>query len=270
MRRLFLFFALFGGSALSAFAQAPATPTFSPVAGSYTGTQSVTISDATSGVALYYTLDGSTPTTASTSYTGPVSVAATATLKAVATLSFVTITPANQTINAGDQQQYTATDPIGADITGSVTWGSSNTGVATIDGGGNATGVAGGLTNITANSSEAPTYSTVGSAAYTITSDGHAAMPLMSPVAGTYFSPQSVTITDSTPSSTIYYTTDGSTPTTMSSVYSTPISVTVTTTIKAMATASGFTQSFVVGNTYTIAAAGTIQGRRAHFGWLPF
>ena len=39
-----------------------ATPTFSPVAGTYSSTQSVTISTATGGAVLCYTVDGSTPT----------------------------------------------------------------------------------------------------------------------------------------------------------------------------------------------------------------
>ena len=45
-------------------------PTFSPEGGEYTGTQSVTISCATEGASIYYTTDGSTPTDASTPYTG--------------------------------------------------------------------------------------------------------------------------------------------------------------------------------------------------------
>lgn len=64
-----------------------ATPTFSPVAGSYTGTQSVTVSCATDSAAMYYTTNGSTPTTASTLYTGPISVAASETVKVLAVKS---------------------------------------------------------------------------------------------------------------------------------------------------------------------------------------
>jgi uncharacterized repeat protein (TIGR02543 family) len=110
----------------------------------------------------------------------------------------------------------------------------------------------------------APGYtdSTVGSATYTI--NGAAATPSYSPVAGTYTSTQSVTISSATGGATIYYTTDGSTPTTSSTVYSAPVSIAVTTTLKALATASGYTNSAVQSGTFTInssAPAGcTIQG----------
>ena len=40
-----------------------ATPTFSPAAGTYLGTQTVTLSDTTSGATIFYTLDGSQPGT---------------------------------------------------------------------------------------------------------------------------------------------------------------------------------------------------------------
>src|SRR5262249_56182399 len=65
--------------------QTAATPTFSPAAGTYPAAQSVTISDSTSGATIYYTIDGSTPTTSSTRYTAPVSISSTTTLKAIAT-----------------------------------------------------------------------------------------------------------------------------------------------------------------------------------------
>jgi chitinase len=61
-----------------------ATPTFSPVAGAYLGTQSVTISCLTAGATIYYTVDGSMPTAGSTVYTVPVSISTTTTLKAIA------------------------------------------------------------------------------------------------------------------------------------------------------------------------------------------
>jgi Chitobiase/beta-hexosaminidase C-terminal domain/Legume lectin domain len=60
------------------------TPTFSPAAGTYSGAQSVTISDASSGATVYYTTNGTTPTTSSTKYTGPITVSSTETLHAIA------------------------------------------------------------------------------------------------------------------------------------------------------------------------------------------
>jgi len=64
-----------------------ATPTFSPAEGSYSSTQSVTISCATTGATVYYTTDGSTPTTSSTEYSSAISVSSTTTIKAIATKS---------------------------------------------------------------------------------------------------------------------------------------------------------------------------------------
>ncbi len=60
------------------------TPTFSPAGGTYSSTQSVTISCATSGSSIYYTTDGSDPTTSSNLYSTPVSVSTSTTLKAKA------------------------------------------------------------------------------------------------------------------------------------------------------------------------------------------
>lgn len=79
-----------------------------------------------------------------------------------------------------------------------------------------------------------------------------AATPTFSPAPGTYSTSQSVTMADGTSGATIYYTTDGSTPTTSSTKYTAAIPVSTTTTIKAMAAASGFNNSAVVTGTYTI------------------
>jgi len=60
----------------------PSTPTFTPAAGSYNAAQSVTIAS-TGSTSIRYTLDGSTPTTSSTLYSGVISIGATTTLKAI-------------------------------------------------------------------------------------------------------------------------------------------------------------------------------------------
>jgi glycosidase len=79
-----------------------------------------------------------------------------------------------------------------------------------------------------------------------------AATPAFSVNTGTYTSLQSVAISDSTSGATIHYTTDGTTPTAASAVYAAPIPVAVTTTIEALAVASGSTNSDVSSATYTI------------------
>jgi len=82
-----------------------------------------------------------------------------------------------------------------------------------------------------------------------------AARPIFSPIALPsifYTTPLNVTITDSTPGTAIYYTTDGTTPTTSSSLYTSPIVLTSegVITIRATATASGYGQSAVVSAAY--------------------
>ena len=84
-----------------------------------------------------------------------------------------------------------------------------------------------------------------------------ATVPSLRPTTGNYTAAQSVTMSDATPNAIIYYTTDGSTPTTNSIKYSTAINVAATTTIKALATASGFANSAVSSATYTISTGTT-------------
>lgn len=61
-----------------------ATPAITPGTGTYTSNQSVTISDSTSGAAIYYTTDGSIPTATSTQYTGTIAVSSDETINAIA------------------------------------------------------------------------------------------------------------------------------------------------------------------------------------------
>jgi N-acetylneuraminic acid mutarotase len=90
-------FWLFGGSALMqpnsgwvndlwVYEPPPSVPTpaFSPASGTYVGTQTISITDTTAGAAIYYTRDGSAPSTSSTLYSGAITVASTETLQAVA------------------------------------------------------------------------------------------------------------------------------------------------------------------------------------------
>lgn len=165
--------------------QAAAAPTISPDGGSFTTAQSVTLSSATSTAQIYYTVDGSTPTTASTLYTAPITISTNTTLKAIATAS-------------GYLQ------------------------------------------------------SSVNSATFTFTNQAPA--PTFSPAAGTYMSTQTVTLSDTDASAKIYYTTDGSTPTSASTLYSAPINVASSETIQAVAI------SKTMGTSNVVKAAYVIQG----------
>jgi beta-glucanase (GH16 family) len=114
------------------------------------------------------------------------------------------------------------------------------------------------------------TNSAVATGVYTITAP-LAATPTFSPVPGTYSSIQNVALADTTAGAAIYYTINGTTPTTGSTLYSSssPIAVSSTTTIEAIAVASGFTNSAVATGVYTIttpAAAPTITTTAAQNG----
>lgn len=91
-----------------------------------------------------------------------------------------------------------------------------------------------------------------GSASVVVESGTSATIPTFTPGAGTYPSAQRVSITDATPESMVYYTVDGSDPTIASSIYTGPIWITSTETIKALATAPGFAPSAVATASFTI------------------
>jgi arabinogalactan endo-1,4-beta-galactosidase len=98
------------------------------------------------------------------------------------------------------------------------------------------------------------------------------ATPTFSPAAGTYTTAQTVTISDATADATIYYATNGTTPTTASNVYSGAITIPATPateTIQAIAVAMGYTNSSVASAVYTMSsppATATVVG--ANVGWL--
>ena len=78
------------------------------------------------------------------------------------------------------------------------------------------------------------------------------ATPAFNPPAGTYTGSVTITISGATSGATIHYTTDGTTPTSSSPVYTEPDLRQQTTTIQAMAAAEGMADSDVASATYTI------------------
>jgi hypothetical protein len=246
-----------------------ATPTFSPAAGTYNSVQSVTLSDATSGATIYYTTNGITPTTSSAQYIQPIPVSTTETLKAIAvaagdndsavasaayTIMQTTVSTPTFSPSAGT---YTSAQPVTiSDATsGATIYYTTNGSTPTTS----STAYAGPIAVSTTETLEAiavakgDTNSAVASAAYTITlSMPLVSTPTFSPAAGTYTSAQSVTISDGTSGATIYYTTNGSTPTTSSTAYAGPIAVSTTETLEAIAVDKGDTNSAVASAAYTI------------------
>ncbi|HSK77539.1 MAG TPA: DUF1800 family protein [Thermoanaerobaculia bacterium] len=82
-----------------------------------------------------------------------------------------------------------------------------------------------------------------------------AAVPVFSPPPGTYTAPVTVTVTTATAGATIYYTTDGSSPTRKTRpLYRGPIELTATTTVKAFAFKKGLKASAVTTGIYKVNA----------------
>jgi hypothetical protein len=240
-----------------------AAPSFSLPAGIYNTAQTVTISNGTPGAKIYYTFNGSTPTTSSLVANGPVAINAAETLKAVAIKAgilsspvisaYYAITAPTPTITmtgSGPSEVVTITTatPIEAifyTTAGNLPTTSSAhyTGPLTLPAG----------TRVMAFACQtgfinSPTVSAV------VTSQASTTAPSFSLPGAVYNTAQSVTISDSTPGAKIYYTLNGSTPTTSSLVANGPIAINASETLNAIAVASGYPASTVTSATYTLTA----------------
>jgi len=299
-----------------------ASPTFNPVGGNYTSAQSVTITSATIGATIYYTLNGVDPTSSSTVYTGPVTISSTTTLKAKAVKSGMTdssVTSGTYTITVpsgpanNNFANRASISSAGGTVTGSnvnatkesgepiiyytserggksVWWswtpsvsgsavintlgssfdtllavytGSSVAGLTLVPNGSN-DDYSGNTSQVTINVTAGTTYQIAvdgwngasGNITLTVTAPttpmATVASPTFNPVGGNYTSAQSVTITSVTSGATIRYTVNGIDPTSSSTVYTGPVTISSTTTLKAKAFKIGMNDSTVAIGSYTI------------------
>ena len=255
--------------------QVAADPTFTPTPGTYASAQNVSLSSATPSATIYYTVDGSTPTTSSAVYSSPIVVsAATLTIRAFAaatgyqnspivmgtyqiqgTAATPTFTPASGT-SFPTTLSVSIADATPAAAIYYTTNGSTPTTASQLY---SAPFTISATTTVRAIATASGyTQSAVGSASYTYSPTQTVTQtPTFSPAGGTFTSVQQVTISDTTPGAVIYYTTNGTTPTTASAVYSSAITVSASSTLEALAVAPGYTQSTVATAAYVIQTGGT-------------
>ena len=270
-------------------------PVFSPAPGVYTTAQSITINTAIpSDAQIRYTTDGNDPTEASALYSGPIQLALNSnlTLKVRAfkanwtpspvytgvysTTGSVSIvepvfTPAPGTYSTPQLVSINTTTLPANGVIRYTTNGSDPTESSPVYSAPISVGTGSSVTikarAYLANWTPSPVYTGV----YTVTGQVTITEPVFTPAGGTFTTAISVAINTSTnpANATIRYTTDGSEPNSSSAVYSAPIQVNQSTTIKAKAfhanwqDSETYTASYVITGQVAIAepvftpAAGT-------------
>lgn len=237
--------------------QRVAAPAFSPAGGAFSSAQQVEISSATDGATIHYTRDGSEPSVESPVYSGPVPVAQSTTIKAIAVkdgLEPSSVTSATFTIEsapAGGPEGYVlcasqhyecvvsepATVAYGAD--GSFLFQPMSESF---------------ICNSAAFGGVDPAPGKI-KRCYLgplVEPAERAATPVFSPNGGTFTTAQQVTISSATEGATVHFTTDGSQPSVESPAYTEPIMVTATTTLKAIAVKQGLDDSELGTAVFTI------------------
>lgn len=261
----------------------PTVPIADPGNSTFIATISVTLSGE-NGTKIYYTTDGSDPKSSPTrlQYSGALTFDKTTVLKAIAE-------KAGQQSDVGTYTYTQATPPEGVTATpgdGTEFVTSVNVNLSTPTAGSTIHYTLDGSTPTTSS----PAYSTTltisastqlkafawkggassGISTFVYTKDGDTLPPEATPAAPAEFETnQNVTLTSGTPGAVIHYTTNGTDPTTASPVYSGPLSLVATTTIKAFATLDGV-DSVIVEFTYTKTGETCPDLSAGNFGWVDF
>ncbi|MCL2154500.1 MAG: chitobiase/beta-hexosaminidase C-terminal domain-containing protein, partial [Leptospirales bacterium] len=251
-----------------------ATPEAIPGAGTYTGPQNITLFTTTAGAAIYYTLDGSEPSSTSTKYTGSITISALGitTLKAIAIMSGMydsLLLEAEYNILAVDKPEVNVPEgevPYGTTIT----LNTATTGAEiryTLDGSDPNSSCTLYTSPFTLNTLGSVTLKAIAIkagiensdilvAAYTVIPVGTVTKPTAAPSEGVIISGTTVELSTTTAGAEIWYTTNGVTPAkNVGTKYTTPILITVDTIIKAIAVKEGMTDSNISEITYTAKAA---------------
>ncbi|WP_150132906.1 SBBP repeat-containing protein [Acidisarcina polymorpha] len=171
-----------------------------------------------------------------------------------------TVTSNHSSAPVGEEVAFTAhVEPLGESgiQTGGISWKVDGQVIAhsPLDGNGDATYSTGSLSAgphliVAAYLGEPDVYS-ASSGTITVTAN-QVATPTFPKLGGTYPTGETIKIETSTAGASIYYTTNGITPTTASTKYTGPLLISETSTVKAIAVASGYANSPVASATYTI------------------
>jgi hypothetical protein len=250
-------------------------PTFTPAPNTFTKPQKVTISSTQSGVSIYYTTDGTPPTTASTKYYGPIDVVTSMKLSAIAVyhnrLSPSDPTSGYYVINAQQVAKPTlsptpsTTTPFTAPVTVTISCATPNAIIRYTTTGTAPTAnspVYNGPFTVSATTKVEARAFLVGSldsdpavGYYVISAPTQVATPTFSPAPGTSFTaPVQVTINCTTPNAVIRYTTNGTNPTASSPIYTGAFTVSATTKVQARAFLVGSPDSNPAVGYYVITA----------------
>jgi hypothetical protein len=244
------------------------TPAASPAGGIVDSGAGVTLSTATEGAAIYYTLDGSAPDGTKTKYTDPITIGASLTIRAIAVQEGMEPSEILEAVYIVKAETPVASPGAGEVDSGAAVALSTATEGAeiyyTLDG----TAPDRTKTKYTSPISitaavviraiavkEGLADSGVLAAAYTVAAPGTTARPSANPAAGEVLAGTAVTLSTTTADAEIYYTIDGSAPDRTKTKYTAPISIGAAVTIRAIAVKAGRADSALLEAAYTIAMA---------------
>jgi formylglycine-generating enzyme required for sulfatase activity len=231
----------------------------SPLGGTYSAPVTVTMSFITPGTVIHYTTDGSEPDVNSTAYTYPFVLDGNATIKAkgfingwlpsetrTVVYNFVPSLPSLSVIDGTYYSPFTVA--MSSTTTGAVVRYTTDGTTPDV----NSTLYAGPVTISQSTIITARAFKVNWTPSGSVTGNFilKAVAPVFAPGQGNYTLTQNVTITTTTPGAGIHYTTDGSTPDEASALYTGPVALDATGTLKAVAVKSGWNNSNVTSGVY--------------------